>query len=364
MAQPFFELEQSSPWHQQALDNNERELNPVVTPYKDVDAKLLHDSEGIVIKKRLLTLKGGEQYWVTSSDLEKPVPHGLEGFAHYEGVAYTLHPEGLYVKRLIELGKLGISGSVFSIPENKGLFITYDTNVSNYLSLANNEALEHGRDPELVTTSNISQGSMNAFGFIEHAPEHGINVAAAHLDVPCLPDGIRPEHWKYLPGHIVETLVKLPVEVAVIVGAIMRMSKKERQELLPTVDLRPEALIVQGQMLPSLLSGSTGKAARNLPNTLPVVVKLGGLDALSRDKRWINSYIGDKDNVRIKRRRFGAHGDVVDSRAQASMIGFQGAVGEILTEMPSLRAHPEKAGTKILEVMREEYPQYTKPLAA
>ena len=361
MAQP---LEQLSPWHQVAIDNFDHEPNPVITRYKDVEAKVLYDSGGVTIKKRLLELKEGEKYWVTSSDIDRPVPEGLQGFSHYEGVAYTLHPEGMYVNRLKALAKIGISGSVFSIPENTGLFITYDKNVNNYLSLTNSESYEHGRDPELVTTSDISQGSMNAFGYIEHANEHGINVGAAYLDVPCLPDGIRREHLKYLPGHALETAIKLPFELVAIAGIIMRMSKDEREELLPTVDLRLRGLIVQAQMLPSLLSGGTGKSARNLPNNLPVVVNQGGLDALARAKRWENSYIGDKDNVLIRNRRFGVHGHVVDQKDQQGMYGFQGAVAEILTEVPSIRSNPKIAGAQILAIMRQEYPQYTKPLAA
>lgn len=359
MAQP---MEHLSPWHQAAMDNCDLEPNPVITPYKEIDAKVLHDEDGLTIKKRLVTMQDGEQYWVTSSDLSKRRSKGIDDIAHYEGVAFTLHPEGLYVERLKKLAEIGFSGSVFSVPENKGLWISYDKNVHNYLSLANNEALEHDRDPHLVNLSGISQGSMNGFGFIEQAPAHAIHVASAHLSVPCLPDGITWEHKKYIAGHAIETLTKMPFEIIAIAKIIKNMTPEEREALLPTVDLRKEALIVQGQMLPSLLSGGTGKAARNLDENLPVMVELNGLDALSRDKRWINSYLGDKPNVKIRRRKRGVHGDVVNPISQTNWVGYQTAVGEILSENPYIRSNPRTAGAEVLKIMRIEFPQYAKPL--
>lgn len=350
-----------SPWHHDAVDMHEREPNPVVTPYKKSEARTLYDQDGLLIEHRNVTMKNGTVYPVLSSSISRYVPSGLNGLAHAEGVGWTTRPEGLYVERQKHLGSLAIEATTIGIPQNIGTFISYDQYVDDFESILINEAVEHGRDPSVAIKSGLSQSAMLLFGLIVRGrQEHGVHTLSAHAAVPCLPDGIKLEHWMHVPGHLIETASKLPYELYAF-KRISEMNEEKRKALLPTLDTSKRAPITQLQMLPSLLSGKSGEYALQLPDDVTTVVELKKKDMLSRERRWRKKYLKDKSAAKIVRDRKGTHADVVSEICQSNWGDFETANAELFREHPEIRSSPRTAGAKLMELMRIHYPQYTNP---
>jgi hypothetical protein len=361
MAQP---VEHLSSWHPLAAAQHEAEPNPVVTPYKKSDARVLYDEGGLLIEHRYVEMKNGLVYPVLSSHVSGHVPEGLRGLAHVEGVGWTTRPEGLYVERQKLLGSLAVESTTIGIPQNIGTFISYDDYANDFESIVINEALERDRDPRIATKSGLSQSAMLLFGLIVIGKrDHGVNTVSAHAAVPCLPDGITAEHWRHIPGHLIETASKLPYELNAF-KRITQMDQEKRKMLMPTVDLSKRAPITQLQMLRSLLSGKSGEYALQLPDDVPVVVELKDKDMLSRARRWRKKYLKDKQNAKIVRDRDGSHADVVSEISQSNWSDFEIANATLLREHPELRSDPTTAAGKVLELLKIHYPQYTNEDAA
>jgi len=336
--------------HIEAIYRNNDESNPVVTPYKHSEAKVFYDRNGIVIEKRPVRLADGMRYDVLSSRLTKSVPEGLEGLAYEESVAFCTRPEGLYVKRLIKMGELGIAGTVISAPQNFGKLFTFDENAHNHLSVMHNEAVEFGRDPDFITVGGISQGAMYGNGILDLAHEHDTTVLAAHLGAPCLPNGLSP-------SDILETLEKAPNELKAF-GSFTKMGMLALLRMGPTADLTPEALYVQLQCLPALLSGRTGEHARNINPDVLVAVEVFLGDCLSRGRTWRDTIYNDKPNVKVFAKEGGAHLNCVDNESQSSWLAFQAAIATTLRENPRIRSDKTTAAKILRELITEQYPQY------
>lgn len=367
MAQPLEKLHPE--WYNLAQLEQGREPNPVVTPYKKSETRELFNENGLIINHRYLTMKNGTIYPVLSSHFAagKHIPLGLQGMAHVEGVGWITRPadpdeknESLYVQRAKLLGTLGVEATVVGIPQNFGKWISYDDYVDDINSITVNEAIEHDRDPSVVLRSGISQAAMLGTGLTVRGKEvHDINTVSAHLSVLCLPDGIKLKDWKYIPGHLLETLAYLPFELRAA-KRMIELEKEKRDALLPTADTSRTALYTQPQMLRSLLSGKTGEYALQLPE-IAILAEMHKKDALARGKRWKNSYLGDHPSVRINLDKDKSHADIVDEIIQSNWGEFETANISVLRAHPEFRAHPESIGRNVLYVMRNEFPQFTKP---
>lgn len=338
--------------HLNAVARNESEQNPVITPYKKREAKTFYDKNGIIIDKRPIELADGMQYHVLSSRINKHLPSGLDGVAYQESVAFCTRPEGLYVHRLIKMAELGIEGTVISSPQNFGRYFTFDQNAHNHLSIIHNEAMEFDRDPDFINLGGISQGAMYGNGVIDLAPKHGINVLTAHLNVPCLPNGFHPT-------DIEETLRKAPNELTSF-GTYTKMGLLALSRMAPTADLSKEALYVQAQCLPALMSGETGRHARNINTDLMVLVEVFLGDFLSRGRVWRDEIYKDKPNVKVVARNGGSHLHCVNPESHMSFMDFETAVATILRENPHIRANPQNAAKQLYTKIIEQYPEYRK----
>lgn len=361
MAQP---LEQLSPWRSVAIDRYERELNPVVTPYKHSEATTLYDEGGVMVETRNVRLKNGLVYPVTSSHISGHVPEGLNGLSHFEGVAWILRPDqqdSIYQQRLVTLGKLGIEGTVVGIPQNPGTWISYDDNVNNMAGIFVNEAFEYDRDARVAKFSGISQAAMNGTGLVVLGEQnHGINPIDAHLNVLCLPDGVKIKSAKDIGRvgmQLWETVSKVKHELRSVVN-FASLEKDELKKLLATADISWSALYTQPQMLRSLLSGRTGDFAKQLPDDLLVIAELYDDDALSRARRWVQ-ILGKKAGVAMMYYLDSAHVDCVSEIKQSTFTGYQKASAEVLLENPQLRSNPETIGSEFRKLMQRNFPEYT-----
>lgn len=333
-----------------AVERNSVERNPVVTPYRSKDTKVFYDKRGVVIEKRPVQLADGMQYHVLSSRIEKPVPDSLDGLAYQESVAFCTRPEGLYVKRLIKLGELGIAGTVISAPQNFMKYFTFDENAHNHLSIMHNEAMEFDRDPDFLILGGISQGAMYGNGVLNLAEKHDTTALAAHLSVPCLPNGLHP-------GDIEETLKKAPNELRAF-GTFTKMGLLALMRMAPTADLRPEALYVQTQCIPALLSGKTGEHARNIGPDPLVVAEVFLGDFLSRGRTWRDEVYAGKDNVKVFAQEGGSHLHCVNDESQSSWLAFQTAVITTLRENSHIRSDKTTAAKSLRERLTEQFPMY------
>ncbi len=332
-----------------ARDNNER--NPVVTPYKRHEARVFYDKKGIVIEKRPVRMADGMRYDVLSSRVDNPAD-GVDGVSYQESVAFCTRPEGLYVHRLIKLAELGLAGTVISAPQNLlwHRYFTFDENTHNHLSIMHNEAVEFDRDPDFITVGGISQGAMYGNGVLDLAEEHDTSVLAAHLSVPCLPNGLHP-------GDIEETLRKAPNELKAF-GTFTKMGLLALLRMAPTADLTPEAFYVQAQCIPALLSGKTGEHARNIGPDPLVAVEVFLGDFLSRGRTWRDEVYAGKDNVRVFAKEGGSHLHCVNDESQSSWLAFETAVAMTLRENPSIRSNKTTAAKTLRTLLAEQYPLY------
>lgn len=352
------------PWSQATYEQLAHEPNPVITPYKRADARELYDDGGVRVETRMIELENGLVYPVTSSHLSGYVPEGLKGLSHFEGVAWILRPDqqdSIYQQRLVNLGKLGIEGTVVGIPQNFGQFISYDDNVNNMAGIFVNEAYEYGRDARVAKASGISQAAMNGTGFVVLGEqEHGINTVDAHLNVLCLPDGVKIKGIKDIGRvgmQLWETVSKIKYE-ARSVANFAKLDKNELKKLLATADISLSALYTQPQMLRSLLSGRTGDFAKQLPDDLLVVAELYDDDALSRARRWVK-ILGKKAGIAMMYHLDSAHVDCVSEIKQSTFTSYQTASATVLSENPHLRSSPETISAEFLALMKERYPEFT-----
>ncbi len=356
--------ESLSPWYTAAVEQIEREPNPVVTPYKRAEARTLYDQDGVLIETRNVTLQNGLVYPVTSSRVSRQ-PEGLEGLSHVEGVAWMLRPDqqdSIYQQRLATLGKLGVEGTVIGIPQNFGTWIGYDDNIDNMAGIFVNEAFEYGRDPSVAKKSGVSQAAMNGTGLIVRGKRHhNINTVDAHLNVLCLPEGVRVRSVKDVGRvgmQLWETISKIQYELRAV-SNFVKLDRKSQKQLLATADISLSALYTQPQMLRSLLSGKTGEYAKELPEETLVVAELYDKDALSRARRWVRIF-GKKASVAMDYCMDSAHVDCVSEIKQSNWTRYQTASVEVMRENPQLRSDPENIGAKFLTLMREQHPEFTK----
>jgi hypothetical protein len=350
-------------WHQLAKQQEEKETNPVVSPYRRSEAREMFNEGNVRIEHRLVTMKNGTVYPVLSSRVLGVVPEGLKGLAHTEGVGWTTRPEGLYVERQKLLGNLAVEATTIGIPQNFGTFIDYDQYVDDVESILLREAIEYGRDPQASLASGLSQSAMLLMGLIVRGREvHHRETLAAHAAVLCLPKGITLKNWQGIPGEVIETVKKLPYELNAG-RRLMKMDEEKRGALIPTADLAWSALYTQPQMLPSLLGGKSGEYAQQLPDDINVYAELKKKDALSRAEVWrSDEYLGQKPSVRIEFDEDGSHADVVSEISQSNWGGFVTAEIALLRENPSIRSNVTTAARNLLALTREQYPQYAKPL--
>jgi hypothetical protein len=363
MAQPI----EKSPYSDANYEQLKHEPNPVITPYKHAEARELYDSEGIRIDTRYVELENGLVYPVTSSHISRFSRHtseGTRGISHFEGVAWILRPDqqdSIYQQRLITLGRQGIEGTVVGIPQNFGTFISYDDNVNNMAGIFVNEAFEHNRDGSVAKYSGVSQAAMNGTGLVVLGEqEHGIHPIDAHLNVLCLPDGVKIKGIRDIGRvgmQLWETFRKMPYELQAVCS-FANLDREGQKRLLATADLSPTALYTQPQMLRSLLSGRTGDFARRLPEDILTVAELYDNDALSRSRRWVR-ILGRNAGIAIQYCMDSAHVDCVSEIKQSSFTEYQTASATVLKENPQLRSSPESIGKEHRRLMNEQFPQFT-----
>jgi hypothetical protein len=316
----------------------------------------MYDKNGVHIHKRPIEMEDGTRYVVLSSQINRHLPPSLDGLAYEESVAFCTRPEGLYVRRLINLGRLGIEGTVISSPQNRGKYFTFNENAHNHLSIIHNEAVEFGRDPDYILFGGISQGAMYGNGTLNLAPKHEITPLAAHLSVPCLPDGVGP---RTMIADLKETVSKAPNELRSLLAST-KLGLATLLRMGPTADISPEALYVQPQCMPALLSGKTGEHAKNFSEDPLVLVEVFLGDALSRGRVWRDKVYKDKPNVKVIAKDGGAHMDCITEESHASWLAFMTAVRHTIVDNPEIRYNRLTAAKMLRQKILEQYPEYIK----
>ena len=243
--------------HESGIFLSQTDRNPVTSDIHDPNEKTLYDRQGISIYKRPVEFEDGAQYDVTYSKLSH-TPKGLDGIASYEATAWLTRGEGIYVSRLIHLGKLGIEGSIISSPKNLFRLFTVTENGRNQNELINWQSESLDRDPRFVITTGISQGGMNQQSVIDQAINYNRTVLYADAIVPCLADGVTRDALR--------GLIKAPNELRAI-KSIAKTSLKALWYLPRTLDISKEGLYTHAQAIYGLTNGDTGKHYRNRPET-------------------------------------------------------------------------------------------------
>lgn len=339
-----------------AISLNASERNPVITPLHHSDLKIQYDKNDILVHTRPVELQDGTRYLVTSSQINKPLPSSIDGLSYHESVAFCTRPEGMYVRRLIKMAELGIEGTVISSPQNFRKYFTFDENAHNQLSIFHNEAVEFDRDPNYLLLGGISQGAMYGNGTLNLAPKHDVTPLAAHLSVPCLPDGIGPVN---MLEDLKETITKAPNELR----SLMTYTKVGLATLLrmgPTVDANLNALYVQAQCVPALLSGRTGHHAKRFNDDTLVLAEVFLGDGLSRGRVWRDKVYTDKPRVKVIAHEGGAHMDCITEESQVSWLNFQSAVVITLRENARIRSDRSTAADTLYQGVIEQFPHYHK----
>src|SRR3989344_5306367 len=192
--------------HESGIFLSQTDRNPVTSDIHDPNEKTLYDRQGISIYKRPVEFEDGAQYDVTYSKLSH-TPKGLDGIASYEATAWLTRGEGIYVSRLIHLGKLGIEGSIISSPKNLFRLFTVTENGRNQNELINWQSESLDRDPRFVITTGISQGGMNQQSVIDQAINYNRTVLYPDAQaIYGLTNGDTGKHYRNRPettfGHM------------------------------------------------------------------------------------------------------------------------------------------------------------------
>ncbi|AKM79924.1 TPA: hypothetical protein DDX46_01190 [Candidatus Saccharibacteria bacterium] len=313
--------------HESGIFLSQTDRNPVTSDIHDPNEKTLYDRQGISIYKRPVEFEDGAQYDVTYSKLSH-TPKGLDGIASYEATAWLTRGEGIYVSRLIHLGKLGIEGSIISSPKNLFRLFTVTENGRNQNELINWQSESLDRDPRFVITTGISQGGMNQQSVIDQAINYNRTVLYADAIVPCLADGVTRDALR--------GLIKAPNELRAI-KSIAKTSLKALWYLPRTLDISKEGLYTHAQAIYGLTNGDTGKHYRNRPETTFGHMEQYDGDFLAQAHVWqpLNAAF---PNESFQIHDNGCHIDCVGKDSHENWHGRLETVSRVLAENPNIRS--------------------------
>lgn len=251
--------------------------------------RTLYENDTTKITQRSVTTEDGRRYLVSSSEL-KHQSNDTVAQSYLETTAWLTKPDGMYTRRLINLGRLGIAGTVISAPQNIGKITSIEQNAHNVLSIGQHEAQRKHQDPRFFILAGESRGSMIGIGEARFAEEHNMTPLFAHLDAPCIPRGLVEAIEE--EGPLVFGRSIGPQAIRAVGQEIMTLHKaidndrKANRHMGKTLDISLRSPVIHAQEGLALLTGDAGVHARNAPKSLFGHNGLAADDALSNPLMW------------------------------------------------------------------------------
>lgn len=322
--------------------------------------KTLYENDTATITQRTLMTEDGRKYIVSSSQLAP----GRETLPtqYIETTAFMTQPDGMYTRRLINLARLGIEGTVVSSPQNIGILSSLEHNGRNVLSIAQHEATRRDLDSRFMVVGGESRGSMTGVAMARFAEEYGITPLFAHLDAPCVPRGLAEAYQESIIEHgslggtrkMATHVVKAVVQEFKTLNKAMDNDRAANRHLGKTLDTSRRAPIIHAQEAISLLSGDAGEHALYLPGSTFAHVGLANDDALSNPSRWVE-LLREYPGITTKVELSGGHLSTIGRVFHEGWLGNMTVCRDVIAAHPELTsrsAHDDPTATAI------EFSQY------
>lgn len=290
------------------------------------------------IRKERITMNNGTYYDVTSTlAKQRTIDVGIVATA-----AWLTQDQGINKDRALRAANIGIDTMFISPQQNLNRIGHFGKSVCNIIAIADYLHLRDERDPDHLWVDGISRGGMHALGVAAKAPYvNNKRVIVGDYTVPCFPDGIDlGRDLPQLPRLVVNEFSALTTFARLPLTAMMHYPR--------TFAANPKMLFQHAKEVPTLLSGATGDAARNMPSdTFGHVTNYLG-DIMGQGRRW-EPIFETYDNITVENFSGGGHLSLVDMRCQDKWERRLRAVHEIIESDPSI---VEVGGDKMREAVR------------
>lgn len=300
--------------------------------YKDFDnpvasTEVIYEDETSKarIYKERVTMENGTYYDVTSTlAKQRTIDVGIVATA-----AWLTQDQGINKDRALRAANIGIDTVFVSPQQNLNRIGHFGRSVCNIIAIADYMHFRDERDPDHLWVDGISRGGMHALGVAAKAPYvNNKRVIVGDYTVPCFPDGV----------DLGRDLPQLPQLVANEFGALTTFARLPLTAMLHyprTFAAHPKMLFQHAKEVPTLLSGATGDAARNMPSdTFGHVTNYMG-DIMGQGRRW-GPIFEEYDNITVENFDGGGHLSLVDMRCQDKWEKRLRAVHEIIESDPRI----------------------------
>ncbi|MFZ1361159.1 MAG: hypothetical protein WAS27_04000 [Candidatus Saccharimonadales bacterium] len=295
--------------------------NPVV----ETDVIYEDETSKARILKERVTMDNGARYDVTSTlAKQRTIDIGIVATA-----AWLTQDQGINKDRALRAANIGIDTVFISPQQNLDRIGHFGRSVCNIISIADYMHFRDDRDPDHLWVDGISRGGMHALGVAAKAPYvNGKRVIAGDYTVPCFPDGINlGRDLSQLPRLVMNEFSALTAFTRLPLTAMLRYPR--------TFAADPKMLFQHAKEVPTLLSGATGDAARNMPSdTFGHVTNYMG-DIMGQGRRW-EPIFEPYNNITVENFKGGGHLSLVDMRCQGKWEQRLRAVHEIIASDPSI----------------------------
>ncbi len=307
-------------------------------PVADTEVTYEDETSKARIRKERVVMENGAYYDVTSTlAKDRTVDVGIVATA-----AWLTHDQGINKDRALRAANIGIDTVFISPQQNLDRIGHFGKSVCNIIAIADHMHFRDERDPDHLWVDGISRGGMHALGVAAKAPYiNGKRVIAGDYTVPCFPDGI----------DLGRDLPQLPQLVVNEFGALTAFTRLPLAAMLHyprTFAMDPKMLFQHMKEVPTLLSGATGDAARNMPDdTFGHVTNYMG-DIMGQGRRW-EPIFEKYRNVTVENFDGGGHLSLVDMRCQDKWEKRLRAVHEIIESEPRI---VDASGDEMCEAVR------------
>lgn len=255
--------------------------------------------------------------------------------------AWLTHDRGVNKDRALRAAEQGIDTVFISPQQNLTRRGHFGRSVCNIISIADHMHFRDDRDPDNLWVDGISRGAMHALGVAAKAPYVDKRVVVGDYTVPCFPDGI--DLYRDLPQ-----LPELAVREFGALTAFMKLPLSAMMHYPRTFALHPKMQFQHLKEVPTLLSGATGDAARNMPeDTFGHVTNYLG-DIMGQGRRW-DPILAEYPNLTVENFKGGAHLSLIDVRCQDKWERRLRAVHEVIESDPSIVL---RSGDELCEAVR------------
>lgn len=242
-----------------------------------------------------VTMQNNAQY-----DLVKATPRNPETEVGVTATtAWLTGTNGLNKRNLIAQMNAGMPASLLSTARQAGYKPSLEQAAHNQLAIMRTLAdNDFSLDPQNITISGISRGSMVGIGMNALAERHDWNVMYSDLTVPCFPDKLNPKEFKKYSKL-------LGSEVLALVG-IFSIPPSTLRHYAGTVDLSRSGLRYAVNTIGELTSGNAGKLADSMPEDTSAYI-LGFEGDVMSDIHKYEERLSNHPNIVFDTREKGAH---------------------------------------------------------